>query len=90
MFLPDEQYATLVGFIEGFNAATGWKFLEGFNEWTQKRLLGHETSVYWAAVVWEVSTQSGQSATDRPSRENEEHASDILLTELEAFLRSKG
>jgi hypothetical protein len=51
MFLLDDRYVTLVGFITGCDAATDWRLLDGFNEWIADKILGHESSFHWSTIV---------------------------------------
>ena len=39
MFLLDDRYMTLVGFVTGCDAATDWRLLDGFNEWIADKIL---------------------------------------------------
>lgn len=91
MFLLDDRYMTLVAFIDGCNAATDWKLLDGFNEWVAARILGTESSLHWATIV---AARSDPRLLEEPrsvpiAPELESKAADDLLRLLDSFLASK-
>lgn len=91
MYLPDDRYHTLVAFVEGCNAATDWKLLSGFNEWTAAQILRHESSFHWSAVVASKFTPAKleEPSTTTIPVELEGAASEELLCLLDAFLGTK-
>lgn len=90
MFLPDDRYYTLVAFVEGCNAATGWELLAGFNQWTAAQVLGHQSSLHWSVVIASKSSpemlKSGHGAI--PSEIEASAAADLLKL-LDEFLRGQ-
>lgn len=91
MYLPDGRYHTLVAFVEGCNAATDWRLLAGFNEWVAGRILRHESSLHWSAVV---ASKFAPAILEEPGTatiptELEGEASEELLSLLDSFLETR-
>lgn len=91
MFLLDDRYMTLVAFVEGCNAATDWRLLDGFGGWISHRILNAESSLHWSTIVaskWAPQVLR-EPRSERLPAEAESRAADELLELLDEFLRVK-
>jgi hypothetical protein len=92
MYLPDDRYASLVSFVEGCNAATEWRLLDGFNEWVSDRVLGRASSLHWSTVVASklAPHMLDETHPDRAVPAGLERAvSEQLLDMIDAFLAGR-
>lgn len=61
VFGSDPEFGRVVAFVAGFDAATGYSLLRGFQEWLVVKVGdGHE--VHWMGLVEQVAREEGTQA----------------------------
>jgi hypothetical protein len=90
MFVMDETYAAIVGFVTGFDAACEGGPLEGFREWLLVRLNVRALDVLpWPALVLDAAFPA-TSPNERLVREEaHRHAIETLFDLLEEFDKAR-
>jgi hypothetical protein len=91
MWLPDERYSTLVGFVAGIDVATGGLLLGDFSKWLAFRYLGRRSSVvWWGQVADQIRPELRGTGKFVGALDEEESArlNVELLDRLDEFLRA--
>jgi hypothetical protein len=89
MYLLDDRYMTLVGFVTGCDAATEWRLLNGFDSWIEDHLAVGRSGLHWSTIVAgkraPALLDESRTGTEM-SPEQERAASDDLFEMLDRFL----
>ncbi|WP_430788745.1 hypothetical protein [Actinoplanes sp. G11-F43] len=92
MYLPDDSFASLVAFIEGFSAGTD-QSLSGFQPWVAERVLGHCSNRVWWTILIEAHPMFRDVPTPPVGRLPDEVGQDLVGRTIElltAFATERG
>jgi hypothetical protein len=86
MYLRELRYSVLVAYVEGYDAATGGRCLDGFQEWVEGQLEISPGPIHWSFLIAAQRREpvAGEGFCGMTELEDRECIADLLAT-LSAF-----